>query len=632
MSKLDEVLKALNKLLGGSAVQRASELVKSADILLHEDENKGEKIPPRPESPRPAPKPKKRTDPSVSFFENDTSTAGRYVPPSSRPVRDRGEKTPQGGYRPINVRRQDEPLYRIQYQKLRRIGLQYSQLENKLYAPGARRFYEQAKYIQTLTDRYEEDEPFEGWYFSYMDLSIRQFRRYVTLHPQMLSKDYSFLSEKNVGYLALYISELICGAARPDAQPAEVFEEIEEIVRYLKTVEFSNDGIKEYDERSLVGWLFDYAVSCKLSEQALHCIKEYGEIIVQPDSLDDAVEAYGKNDFDTLLVLLSARCSYHICTTAVCKKEPYSRIYPQLFKAVLESLDQYFRSGKSMEDRLFGIKFVRAYQTFPGTEARVNGMTSFTFELTPWRSYRYDELNAKYEVIAHLQLNADWIASVLRCMDYYFRLEVQTVKLKTSGMSSVSQERVIADAVHTFCEKHKLIGYETRLKQKNKKQKEAAKKSGVELPAAPVKVEFDLSKLDEIRKDSGEVEARLLSVYEEESFEAESVPQPEKSEEKPDKPLPAAKIVSRPEDEWTEFAAALSDEQRKYLALLLHDKQSAAVCLEEIHHTAGILPQLILEQINETALSIIGDTVMKTEGEIGIFEDYGAAAAAVFLI
>lgn len=224
MSKLDEVLKALNKMLGNSAVQRASELVKSVEVLLNEDENHGEHIPPQNQTAKPRPDPRKKTA-APSFFAHDRGVSGGYTPP--KPV----DPLSQPRYQPIDVRRNAEPLFRREYRELRRAGENYS-LYRSAPSELAKRFYAQARLVQRYADQYEQSEPCVNLYVSYMDLSVRQFRTYVTMHPQLLRGDYSRITPDGWSYLALYFSELLCGAAKAELPDEERLAELTDIAAY----------------------------------------------------------------------------------------------------------------------------------------------------------------------------------------------------------------------------------------------------------------------------------------------------------------------------------------------------------------------------------------------------------------
>ncbi len=635
MSKLEEVLKALNKMLGKNVVQTASNLVKSVEVVLEEEQrDKGEKIPPKPSA-----SPKQETPPvpkKPSFFENDHSHAGRYTPPKPQPV------TQGKRYEPISFRKSEIPLYQQQYQNMRNIGLSYGQGAYYGAPSSGERFFKQAQYIATLQDDYKNFESYTGWYYSFMELSIRQFRSYVALRTMLLAEDYSLIVEDTVGYLFLFACELISGATFAEQPKDEVLRRLEGMAKHLGAMTFAEEFQALSKRRVLRSFIFLYALSHGLQDKALQ-YENAGYLQTQTKNhCDDAVIAYHNKDYDALLTALSAACPYHIVTSAVCKKEPYNKIYPKLLEAVLAALDNHFRSAKTMEERLFGRKYTKSYSAFSETEARIMGINSFTVALSPAKTYAYDAGSKRYSVISHFQVNSDWVAAVLRCIDFCFRNEIDAVKLKSSGMSSMAQEKVIAQAVHAFCEQHRLIGYDAKCREKKRQQKQRQTKEQKLYQADalqnPTKVEIDYSKLADIRKDASEVESRLLSVYEENIDAPQMVSNPTKCEEMPQiqtKPpmiQPSAPTDLQPEDEWTAFAAALDSEQSLYLKLLLSKPIAAKAYLEELQQINGIMPQLVIERINELALEYIGDTLLEGDGSDGIYEDYIEAAKAVFTI
>ncbi len=604
MSKLDDVLDQLNKRLGNSVVQRASELVHSIEIQLDKEVHNGEKIPPKPPASKAPP-----TTSCSDFFH-------------VKPVKQ---------YQPIDFRKQQEPAYRIHYQTLRQIGQQNYQSTVAYGFPNPTRFYEQAKYIQTISDDFiiddEKIEPYNQYYISYMDLSIRQFRCYVTLHPKFLQGDFSAIMANGWGYLALYLSELVCKAAKPKLSAQETFALLEQIRNYVYSLDFENAGEQSVVKSYFDGWLFDYTLVHQLKEEAARYDSKMRRICSDEQKILSAQKAYQIKDYGELMRVFDAYCPYHICSTAVCKKEPYQKIYPQLFGVVLEALEEQISSGKTMEERLFGRRYPRHFPLFEKLEIGVMGLDDFTLELPDSSLFRYQ--NGRMDKFTYIQMNTDWIASVLRCMDYYFRKEAGTVQLKTSGMASISQEQIIKNAVHAFCEQHHLTGYEKRLKAQAKKQKAPAKKVGQsDISPQPIQVSIDHSKLEGIRKDASELEERLLSVYE--TAEDEIVPIQPVPVIQPQIPSDMGKVMSlQVDNEWVELLQALTVAQIEYLRRLVFHLD-AALYLAEQCKAVGELPQLFLEQINEAALEAVGDTIMETEGEIEIFEEYADALKAVF--
>ncbi len=596
-------------------------------MVLEEESKKGEKIPPNASTPPKPPTPKPTKPSKHSFFENDHTYAGKYTPPKPQPIT--GTR-----YQPIDRRKEVEPSYRLQYQAMRNLGAGNQQYPYVGAPSNGERFYKQGCYIAKINDDYQKDEPFSGWYYSFMDLSVRQFRRYVTLRKSFTAGEYTAITEHNLGYLFLFAAELISGTAHSDLPKDEVFAALEGIVAYVMSMPYEDEPQRLLKLGQLRSWVFAYAISHGLTEQALRYEGYSGVRMYGAKNFDAAVIAFREKDYDALLTALSVNCPYHICTSAICKKEPFDKVYPKLLQAVLTALDNHFHSGKTMEARLFGRPYQKDYSPFPETEARIMGISSFKMELNAAKTYAYDAKTGRYSVYAYLQINSDWIAAVLRCMDYYFRIEADTTKLKSSGMSSMAQEKVIAAAVHEFCEQHHLIGYEKRRKEKAKQQKKAQQKADADAPQTPQKVEIDFSKLADIRKDASEVESRLLSVYDqqEETPAWISEPKPEISAKPivlPQQESPV-RIPCDDKDEWVRFSKALSADQKQYMSMILQDTVQAKAFLQQLQTKSGILPELFIEGLNETALDHIGDTLIDGDGSDGIFEDYIDAARAVF--
>ena len=627
MSKLDDVLKALNKMLGGSALQKASEMVKSVEIELEKPKGSGEKIPQH----KPTPRSKQQKGYSHSFFDEK---------PLSKPQ-----------YEPINQRKDIVPHYHANYQKMRAIGNRYGVQHGSGTSWMAKRFFEQALFIAQLKDTYHNIENCEENFPYFTGLSLRQFRSYVTLRERFMREDYSDITVETRGYLMLFFGELICASAYPSYSAPDTLAVMEKVYAYASTMPSISDSDSESDPQqkktyfctALKDRLLDYALCYQMADKVREYVSTERFSYNEP-KMGAAIRAFYEQDENGLLQQLSAITPYHICTTAVCKKEPYDKVYPKLFTLVLQRLDEGIRSNKPMVERLFGWMYGRPHTAFYPLEAAVMNVPSIEKELYPWMVYPHDAATGKLEVRTHLQLNSDSIAGVLRCMDYHFRIEVGATKLKTPGTISVTQDKIIEKAVHEFCERHRLTGYETRKKEQQKKKKAAEKKLTKEQnpDALPqhTKVEIDFTKLEGIRKDAASVEERLLSVYEMQAEPVNVLPiikeeKPAVKAEQVVEPQPslpkAAEMPTDIEPEWQDFYNALDEQKRQYLSYLVKDTVRAKDCLKQIQQMTGKMPQLILEEINEAALEHIGDTLFETEGDIEIFEDYAQTAARVFL-
>lgn len=174
-------------------------------------------------------------------------------------------------------------------------------------------------------------------------------------------------------------------------------------------------------------------------------------------------------------------------------------------------------------------------------------------------------------------------------------------------MDAVSSEefpKIIPDAVNRWCDARGLFP--------PKKTKAGRFSYAEEQPAAPVKVEIDVSKLAQIRRESDEIAQKLI-------LEEEAPPAPEQITELTER-IEADTFEERAEeyyelsedggDVWQRLGGALSEGQLAVLRAVLNGTA------EELCRSMGVLPQTAFEELNAAALEHIGDVIIEDGGVI----------------
>ncbi len=614
MSALDEIIARLNALLGGDALRKASELLKGAEMMLRK-ENDNISFPAQ-----------------KAFSEEKRS--GEQIPPRPQTLKRSPEEKRASPYAQIDFRREKEPPHLVQYRKLRSLSNRDGYERYSWKHPKS--FFRQAQYMQTVAAEPCAAVNYESISADYGDLTIAQFRYYAALHPMLLDGDYSRIDAGCYGYLFLFFSELICGAAKPQESPKQVFSRLTGIVDHFISLQNGSSDTSFPAQQAVLRaklYSFEYAMVKELREEAL----VYGDDVgwgVRQASLFPLIKAYEKADYKSLLTLFSEKCSYHIAATALCKAEPYSELYPLLFKEVLDALYRHSTTQKDFSEWLFGRMAERSYEPFSLLMADAVPEASFTFAPFAWICYSYDAAERHFQVKTHIGPNYDHISDVLRSMDFYMRIEVGGRQLQKPGLLSKTQDAVVAKAVRQFCEARGLLQLEQRKREQAKKRRAAQKKLAAD-PDAPMRstlVEIDFSKLDQIRADAQNVEERLLSVYEQPEQTAQEAPilQPFQPFAKPMGQKADTAPAVEEDDDWRAFYNALEEGARRYLALLCEDRNKAKIYCAALCRESGKTPQLLLEEINALSLEYIGDTILSEEDETQIYEDYLDAAKAAF--
>jgi hypothetical protein len=205
----------------------------------------------------------------------------------------------------------------------------------------------------------------------------------------------------------------------------------------------------------------------------------------------------------------------------------------------------------------------------------------------------------------------------------------------TEAVSGEEFEDVIIRAVNEFCDSNGIAPAAKKPKQSRK----VDYGDEPEIPAKPVKVEIDMSKLEEIRRKSDEL-TKLLIIdenFDDEDSEGGEIPTAEEMND-------AAERIA--DDDFSErinsFYAA-SDEDESFSAnvdftQLPIDWQAFAKSLGETHvrvlramsrgedanelcRSLGLFPQMVYEEINTLALNNFGDTVIDDNGIISDYKE-----------
>ena len=109
--------------------------------------------------------------------------------------------------------------------------------------------------------------------------------------------------------------------------------------------------------------------------------------------------------------------------------------------------------------------------------------------------------------------------------------------------------------------------------------------------------------LDDIRKSSDENLEKLMVEYDDSGF----------TEDEPDVPEAVT------EKGWEAFRSALSDVQHRAIAAVLNGNTNE---IQTLARASGVMPEVLIERINNLALEYTGDYLIEQDDEIKIFEEY----------
>ena len=468
----------------------------------------------------------------------------------------------------------DEPIIfpasRLAAKKKTEIPAVIADLKAAAFTSQAVMFSEEKLFVTQgkIAEDYEETEDFpdtpETSEITYNRLDTRQLRAFFAWRTAVRKGSYPPAPLSFVRILASELINLI-GVKTP----AEAFEKLTALI------ENCSDEAHGYGGKMLRQLPTDLAVRYKLPPTLLQGF--------ETDALDRAVITLlhcRESSDDELFQAVTELSDHNLLSSRGYKQFPDD--YTQAVCAVIRSLSDIkcFTTVKPFSEWLFGYRLSRWYEPFRGAvfffkdngenyQYEINEVRWFYCSGRLWQEHSY--IGAKNKKLGKILRDID---SILR-----ERLGIKT-RLNRSDL-----KKRYADFVEKALEEHL------------ERKKEAAKP----------RIEFDLSKLDEIRRTSDITRDKLIVEEKEPKQLTETVSAPE--------PMP----ISSPEP------AAQSDDplpldkaETAFLHELLYGGDFAAAA-----KSAGLLPSIIADSVNEKLFDMFGDTVIGFDGDTpAVIEDY----------
>ena len=417
-------------------------------------------------------------------------------------------------------------------------------------------FVKQGQFMADYEDSYPLPEDFAQPYPTYREMTMEQLRGYFSWRNDIRKGRFS---PAPLPFVMMYAFELInlIGVESPEAgftalgQLREMFPDNEELCRKLQL------------------WQKDMVIRYELPTEL---IADFPETIHDRLLLDmiNWEKVSDKVLFDSAAEL----SQYRMESSRFFQEQP--ELFMKGFCAAYRALAQFYRDKRknSLFEKLFGKMADSVYHLFEGavyfeqeptatTACALSDIQVYTCEFGRWSALRFHN-RGRCKALGEVFRQVDNLLRELT--GYRYRINPGEVGKNTTAMLKKALEPVV--------------------------KKETAPE--------PVKIEFDLSKLDAIRAAS-EATCEKLLVDEEELPElTAAVPEEPEREEEPAQEMP------------------IDAGEAGFLRALLEggDWQSAA-------KNCGSMPSIIAESINEKLFDDFGDTVIGFDGDVPfIIEDY----------
>lgn len=435
--------------------------------------------------------------------------------------------------------------------KMKKIGA----YDERLQANEAALFVKQGEFAADFEDSYEKEAVFSRYFPTYRHMSDRQLRAYFTWRAAVRRGD---VRETSLSYAFVYIYELINLIGVNDAQDAA-----EKLDRFVEQYSPYERSLRRYTDRWRRDMTVYYGVAAK-DDGASRAVAA----IDSPESVSD----------EELFTSLAALSSYNMEKSPLVKRRPEDA--KLLIPRVLRSFSAFCAEHRKtpLSERVLGKKTTRAYVIFPSAVFYdPHRAEDFVYTDPSGRIYRRHAGAWSVTGYPEVKKKSAELGALIKEIDLALRAALD-------GENDKDVPGVIA----------KIARREAAALEEERRRAEAEK------------VEFDFSKLGEIRRSADET-ARALII--DESDEVPDDAEEEKEEEKEEETEDAA-----PED----ARSPLSDEERGLVRVILDGGDAASYA-----KARGKMLSVMVDAANEKLFDEFLDNVIDFDGYAArVIEDY----------
>jgi len=454
-------------------------------------------------------------------------------------------------------------------------------------------FYRQARFMEDFTDNYEGNAKFNMYYPYYQHMGYDYLRTYFTWRTKVRNGDIEPIS---LSYIFLYIYELLSGIGVND--PTDGLNKLMAIWEVYS---------KEYSpiEKLLPKWLKDY-----------HIFYEFPQ-----SSFSTFVEKYNMQKYYSLSLLFDENTenkldvwngiSGYDITNSKFYKDGNEQLLSDCFGAVLTAIKDFCAKRNTRFEDLFVYSVSRRSPWQPFKQALFDSnvrQTDREIIISDFERYFCKSGQWTANLPIYYSSQKDFVGYVIKKTEACLR---QAVKYKY---------KLVADI-------------KPGSKPFRELQRPAAKRA--ELDKVIEKAVTDFYK--DLNRTIVTVDHKNLARIREEALETQEqlivpdTPSPPSEiptssviasgRSNPDPPLPS--LAEPPltlsfADGWKALKAALTDVERKALALALTDSAAVKAYADE----NNIMLEVLADSINEKAADCIGDSILEIDDEMILYDEY----------
>lgn len=493
-----------------------------------------------------------------------------------------------------------EKFDRIQarFSDMRHIGSQYAWEDRDRTEV----FYKQALFMADFTDNYPGNAPFKRYFPQYHDMTYEQLRTYFTWRTRVRVGD---IVEAPLSYAFLYLFELLnnVGVAHPE-------EGLERLIEFWEAFRAFDPLIDQY----VLPWLKDYYVYYPLSKtfesfaSSYHLEHEYPTVFCC--STDRA------NSFD----LFSQISSYDI-TSSIFFTDERKSLISDCFSFVIKQLRESFQTqGKCFEDYVFYTSKIRSlWKPFPKALfypvleqpdriVKLSSLESYECKDGVWMGKTSMLTDSGKQLIGYIMKTME--VQLRRIFSFRYKLSAKPDSFKALDQQALIAPGVpISQIIEESCTEFYKISTHR-----------------------PVKV--DLSNLEHIREELHTNQEKLIvatpedithPTYQGPDTHADSDGEAQSSgasHASYDRTPSLASAESTPAIQtqgtiWTELCASLTKIEQEALQVVLDCGD-----VKRFAQNNGVMPEVLIDGINEKAMDIMGDTILEFDDTAQVFDEY----------
>jgi len=444
----------------------------------------------------------------------------------------------------------------------------------------ARLFYKQAKFMENFTDDYDGYAELSMYSPCYQRLGYERLRTYFTWRAKARQKQFDPIC---LSYRFLYIYELLACIGVNDA--SEALDKLMEVwVFWGKDTPVLNEFFP--------GWLKDFHIYYELP----HSFEEF----VEKHKLHSFFGEMFLFDFDAenCLEMWNSVSSYNVFESKFYNTEN-DALLRKAFRTVLHRLDKYCSVG--MHRKTFREMFFTSYTVtwIPFKRAQFHQwlrQNDRTIELPGGEKYICQDDKWQGTHITPRAFNKELASFFIKKTESAIRKVVGYKPGLTVGGSSINKTRnLLLDfglfpyTLNNIIE-NTVIDFYAEINR--------------------VVVNVDTKNLERIRVESQDTTEKLI------------VPEPDlmfltKAEETHVESLPEPILESGPDSQWEALKQALNETERQALKLILDGGT-----INNFAANHSIMPEVLVDGINEKAMDTIGDNILDFADTIEIYDEY----------